>query len=331
VRDYLQVVKKLEGFYSKCRGSQSIGGVAQQGDEELRQNLVGYANYTFDELEKAQRWRRGFQVQTAVTTPGTATITLAEWLQFHRIYWRESTGQIVPMELVEQREARLLYGDGANAARGRPRMYSILANDTLQIFPAPDAGGPDGGNYTLQVEYYNRLSKIVETTGTTAASTVLTVPSTVYLAANGISAANAAGAKVVIRTAGAATGLVAPLNFDDFLTTWSAFPLATTVTLGAQPDSVVTSQQVFFNATNWLIDLQPQVLLFAMLREIANYLKDTTGYSTWEGRYQKALADLEEWDAQSRHDQEVFASGISGQREGQFRGINGSSWGTGYW
>ena len=335
MRDYLQVVKALEGYYSKCRGNLTVGGVPQVGDEELRSNLVNYANSTYREVERANRWRLAFKATTFVTTPGTSSYFLVNgrWLHFHRIYWRESTGAIVPLELVEQREARLLYGDGPNAARGKPRMYSILENSNIQLYPTPDNGGPDSGNYTLQIEYYSELPQLIETTGTTAASTTLTVPSTVYLTAAGADAANATADKVVVRSAGGLTGIAAPYQNDDFLIDWTAFPTPTTVTLGAQPTVVVTSQQTFFYATNWLIDVWPKVLIFGMLREIATYLKDTTGYTTWEGRYQKELEDLMEWDQQSRHDQEVFASGVAGQRQGQFRGLSATyPWGnSGVW
>lgn len=326
MRDYLQVVRAVEGYYP-----QALGGASGK-DERLRSSLVRFINATFREIERVNRWRLGFKVVTQATTPNLATYTPAagRWLHIHQVYWREATGRIRPLELLEQKEARWVYGDGPNAMPGEPRLYAVLGDSTIQLYPTPDGNGPDAGNYTLQFEYYAELPQIIETTGTTAGTTALTVPATAYLTDQGAIAANPTADRLSIRGAGAATGLASPNDKDDSVQPWTAFPGATTVTLTSAPPTNVTAGQTFLYSTNWLIDVWPKVPLFGMLREVANYLQSTTDYATWEARYQKELEDLMEWDQQSRHDREVLAAGVSGQREPQMKGRGDWGWPYGW-
>lgn len=328
MRDVLQIIRAAESYYP-----QALGAVAQK-DERLRSSLTRYLNANFREIERITRWRRGWKNTTIVTVPSTSTYSLAggRWLFIHEIYYRLSTGTIVPLELLEEQEGRLVYGDGANAAPGKPRYYSVL-NQQIQLYPTPDDAGPDSGNYTLQIEYYSELPQIIETVGTWAggAPTTITVPATAFLTEQGADPANPGLDTLSLRNAGNLTGLAAPNDKSDYVGVWSAFPNATDVTIATAAASAVTTFPLYLYSTNWLIDVWPKVPLFSLLREIAAYLQSTTDVSMWEGRYQKELSDLMDWDVGSHADHEIMAAAVSGQREPILKGRGYWDWASGFW
>lgn len=328
-RDYLAIVKQVEGYQPKALGTATLNAVLQTQDEPLRQNLLDYANFALSELEKVNRWRKGFTATTVVTAAGTSLYSFASngWINIHKIYWRYSTGRVVEMELMDQQEPRMIFGDGPNAQQGPPRFYALVGaqGSQLQLYPTPDASGPDSGNYTLQIEYYQSLPKLIETVGTTTAlSTTLVVPSTAYLTAAGALAANPNLDTLSVRGAGNPTGKSGPNANDDLVTPWTAFPSAINVTMSSPAVTAIAgaTAQVFLYSTNWLIDNGPKVLLYAMMREVASYEESTDDYAKWEARYEKALEDLMEWDQQSRHDVEVLAGAVAGQRQPLLRDID---------
>jgi hypothetical protein len=47
------------------------------------------------------------------------------------------------------------------------------------------------------------------------------------------------------------------------------------------------------NASNWILASHPDAYLFGALVESAPYLKDDPRVGTWEGRFQRALAEME--------------------------------------
>lgn len=328
MRDYLAIIKQLEAYYPKARGTATLNGALQAQDEDLRQALVPFANSTMRAIERVNRWRMGYMTTTVVTASGTSLYSFSggSWTHIHRIYWRWSTGRIVPLELMEQNEPRLVYGDGSGAIPGNPRFYALVGarGDQIQLFPTPDGAGPDAGNYTLQIEYYQELPQIIEAAATTGAASVtgtfVPANSGTYVLANGALSANPNTDVVVVRGAGAPTGLTGINAFDDASTTWSAI-VANTFTMATAAVTVATGAQTFFYAANWLIDIWPKVLAFGMLREVAQYLQSDK-IAVWDARYEKELEDLMEWDQQSRHDVEVLAAGVSGQRQAQLRDIN---------
>jgi len=324
MRDYIEVVRKVEGYYP-----QSVGSAVGK-DETLRRNLSGYYNQCLREIGQAQRWQRNFKATTITTIAGTALYTLngGNWQTIEQMYWLDVTGRQVPVELVQQEEARAIFGAGPLPQQGRPCYAALMPGRQIQIFPVPDAAGPSSGNYDLVVEFYQDLPQIIETTGSTTATVgTVTVPSVPYLTTRGAVAANPGGDKISVRAAGYDGGLGSK---DDFVEAWSAFPTPTTITVPTVP-STVASAQTFLYSTNWLIDEYPVVPLFAMLREVASYLKSKEDYSLWEGRFQLVLQGMIGDDLDARTQREVLASAVTGQRQPQFATRpGGQGWGPGW-
>ena len=342
-RDYLQIIKRIEGMYPKAKGTTTLVGIQQNQDEQLRLNLVGYFNDIFRELEEIQRWQRNFFVNQIVTTPGTSEYLLpgalissagvGDNLSFiNRIYYRLSSGRIVDLELYDANEPRMMVGDGPNAVPGAPRWYSlqgtqILSNSNLQIqlYPTPDGSGPDSGNYTLQLEYYSQFQQIAESvvdTDGAGNANFHVAGSGTYLQALGIPvSATLTNQFVSIRTGGNPTGLGLTFARDDYIATWlgmtSSFSGVASVPFLSQ-----TSLPIYYNTKNWLIDLAPAVLVAGVNRQVATYLKDATDYQMWENRYQALLEALVEYDSNMRHDIEVLGGALGGQVQRMLQDID---------
>jgi hypothetical protein len=336
-RDYLALVKIVEGLYYKTGG-----GTA--GDEILRQQLVGYANFAQREIERMQRWRLGWRTATQTTTAGTDTYQLpADFSTPKRLWYVTASGGQQELELLEDRELRAVFGEGPLAPRGSPRYWAYQppnpsavvnlttqpvdlnpgAAGTYQLFPTPDNAGPSSGNYPLQLDYYAELGQIAETAGqVTLGNPTLTFSAAGagnYLLSVGMPATSGP-LTLSIRGAGYATGIVAAPNLtDDLVCSWNAL-VANTVQLGTgsaplnSPSTSVGAGQVFFNSSNWLIRSFPKVPLFAMLREVASYLFADQTYQKWETRYQHELELLVDWENDADHTDEVLAAGVAGQR-----------------
>lgn len=58
------------------------------------------------------------------------------------------------------------------------------------------------------------------------------------------------------------------------------------------------------NQTNWLTDYAPDILLYATLLESMGYLKNDERVSTWQEYYNRALASLNNQDAQRVEDRQ---------------------------
>ena len=350
-RDYYQIIKRVEGISPKSRGTTQLSGVSQSQDEILRRNLVGYANDVLRELEEANRWGRNFFVNSWVTTPGTALYPLPGPLvsaagnadvmtHVHRLYYRMSSGRVVQLELYDQQEPRWMVGDVPTPANptdvgvtGKPRWYSIMGTGNLGvsqpsilIFPAPDSSGPDGGNYTLILEYYSAFQQFAESAvipnNAGVTQTFFGANTGNYLTSIGIPASSSlTGQFCSIRAAGYTnlSGVSTTAN-EDIIAPWqnlvaaSVDVVATVVVGGYCP--------IMFNSRNWIIDLRPNLLLYGILRNVAAYLKDDQGYSIWEQRFQKELEDAMEWDQQSRHDGEVLAGAVGGQQQRMLQDID---------
>jgi hypothetical protein len=340
-RDYLQIVRAVEGLYPKSKGLGDQANFPNQ-DEQLRIQLAVFANEVFREVERMRRWRLGWKTAQITTGQGTALYDLPTDCQaVKRIWWKKASGGIQILRLADESEIRLVKGEGTVPPQGSPQLWAWApanwitnsgqllgtgARGRFQIWPAPDGQGPDSGQYTLQIDYYAELGPIVECVcSTTAGGSSLTLPSNVgnYLQSMGLSSPNPAnaGSEVTVRGAGSPTGVTAIGN-DDFTGAWGTIS-ASSVTLPlALTPTLVTSAQTFFNSTSWLIRSFPKVVLFAMLREVASYLYADQKYQIWEQRYQKELELLQAWDDDAEHGVEVLAGAVGGQLQPQFRDID---------
>ena len=337
-RNVIGVFKDCEGLYPKCVGTQTLNTLAQTGDEVLRQNLVPYLNKVSDELEQAQRWRRNFVTLNFTTTPNQAYypsfITPNSIIYIHKAYWLTSAGQLRLLELMDQQEPRAAFGEGSASTSSDPRYYAIL-NDQIELFPAPDANGPNGGNYTIYFDCYTRLPKVIQGTCQTLGTQFVNVPSTSYYTAQGVDPANVAGNYLSIRGAGNDSGIAGPNEFDDYTDKWTQLISGQFAVVGSVPTVLAAGTPIFVNSVNWLLDQRPQVYLYGILRQVASYLQSPTDYQTWEARYQKELLDLMDWDNQFRHDNEVMASAVRGQNQPELADINYGNWSSigayGWW
>jgi len=308
MRDFVEVLKQVESLYPS-----SAGGTSK--DEALRASLVLYTNSLFKEIEREQHWAIARTRTNIAVVAGTATYPIpAGVTAIQYVYYLDTSGAQVTIDLYEVSELRRVYGEGAVAAPGRPVKWAYIEPAAgvrqIQFFPVPDA------TYTMVVEGYSALTPIAETTGaTSAASTVLTVNSTAYLTALGVPA-NGGAASVSVRAAG---NLGVGGAADTHVTTWSAFPTANTVTMGAAAVTAVTPAQVFFNSQNWLITDFDKVVLFGLLRMVASYLRDDAGYASWEQRYQHEMDLMRNYEFDRSRSLELMAVGMQGQRQSELR------------
>jgi hypothetical protein len=326
-RDWLQIAEAIEAAYPR-----SLGGAT--GDENLRLQLVDWANDGMNEIQKIRRWTLAFGTATTVTTPGTSTYAIPNGIApLDNLYYVDASGYPQVIENYTRIQASLRIGEGASVPNGIPRYFayvasgglvvnqSINATMSIQLFPAPDNAGPSSGNYTLVFEGYQLLTAIpiVETTGSiTSGASTLTVPSTSYLVGKGVPSNNGF---VSVRGAGFAQS--ATIN-DDFVTNVGAAIVVpgTSVTLSTLAGATVTTAQTFFNTVNWLIREYPKVLEFAVMREVATRLGSKDDYQKWEARYQHELELLEDAEIDRAKLQETWLTWTPGQRVPQLRRLD---------
>ena len=286
-------------------------------DETLRSNLVRYANDLIQEIDQMQRWSYNWSNTSSITTTsGTATYTMPTgMLMVKNAYYVSSSGARMNLTKYETAELSRVYGDPSSSSTpiGIPLRWS-LDNRTVTIYPIPNDAGPTSNNYQIFFEGYGTTNPIVETTGTTtASSTTLTIPSTAYLTNLGVSNS----ATVAIRGAGYPQS--ATVN-DDWVTTATTIAATgTTSTLASAAITAVTTAQAFFNCQPWLITYFPKVMEFGMLREVASYLSAETDYQKWEARYQLELQKARELDLDRTMTLEILATAQGGQKDSQFR------------
>ena len=155
---------------------------------------------------------------------------------------------------------------------------------------------------------------MVTTGQTVGASPTLTVPSTGYLTARGLSATGSSLSVVAAGFQGANS------IADTLVTSWTAFPLSTTVTMGANAQATITTPvtPVYFNSVNWVILNYDHVVLFGVLREVAAYLKEN--FQTWDQRFQLAMENMAQADVDRRKDMEAQGVGVFGQQSSELLG-----------
>ena len=309
-RDWIDIVLDVEAAYLRATGGTLY-------DENLRSRLVPWANNAFKEIERIRRWPFAYGTAQQITTAGTQIYAIPAGITtISNLYYLDSTGTPILLALYDTMQMRESYGEGSAATPGPPTKWSIIGTN-IEIFPVPDSSGPTSGNYTLIFEGYQALTPIVETVSTPVAlGTSLTVPTTGYLVNRGVVTSGTTG--LSIRGAGFAyssTGL------DSWLTNWSAFPDATHVTVTTAPITAQSNAQTFFNSVNWLITDFPKVLEFAVMREVATYLKED--YTVWENRYQHEVDLMGDFAADRQTSIEQFATFTPGQRGLQLRRLDG--------
>ncbi len=264
-----------------------------------------------------RRWSLAYSTSTITTAAGTASYAIpGTILAMSHVYYLTDSGSPVELENYDAQELRRIYGEGANSIQGPPRGFAVEGAN-LQLFPVPDTNA--GSNYTIVVEGYRNLLQIVETTGTTvAASATLTVPSSAYLTARGLSTT---GSYLSVRSAG---NLGPSSVADTHFTNWTAFPAATTVTMSTPAITVATATQVFFNSWNWLIEAFDLVVLFGVLREVAAYEKENFG--VWQQRLDAALDEMAQYDADRRKTLISMGTAVTGQRQAQLAMLDSKLW-----
>lgn len=297
-------------------------------DTTLAAAVLRFFNQLQKRINTDRRWSLSYYAIPVVTVAGTAAYAIPTGMtNISHLYWLTTAGQPVTMESYDAMELRRRFGEGANSQQGQPRYFAVIGSN-IQVFPVPDASGPTGGNYTLQFEGYNQLVPIVETTGTTTtggASTTLTIPSTAYLTSLGVATA---GTYLSVLSA----GYPGPNSVaSTLLTTWTAFPSGTQVTMTEHAQAVATATRCFFNSANWLIQNFDQVVLFGVLREVAAYLKEN--FQVWDSRFEAAYDDMARFDVDRRKTLEMQGVGVTGQRQIELARTGRYGWGAdnGYW
>jgi hypothetical protein len=310
-REWTDIAAEIEGQYPTARG---FGGQ----DARLQLCLSRFANSFFKFFERTRRWSLAYKVVTITTTPNVAIYTIpAPMLTLSHVYYLTPTGAPVALDSYDAQELRTVYGEGANSIAAAPRFFAVEGTQ-LQLFPKPDTNG--GSNYSIFLEGQQSLPQMVETTGEIAgASANLVVPSSAYLSDLGLAAT---GTYVSVRGAGNLGPATAQIQAGTLLTSWSAFPDPTHVTLGANAATAVsTPGQVFFNSLNWLIQDFDLVILFGVLREIAAYLKED--FVTWDKRLQNELNELQQFDVDRRRTLISDGTGLTSQRLAQLARLDG--------
>ena len=307
------MVKRIEALYPQAIGT--TGGANH--DEGLRTTLVRWANDLVQEMDQMERWSYNFSNTNSITTTyQLATYTLPTGvLMIKNLYYVAASGQRMPLQKFETAELSRVYGDPSSTSTpvGIPLRWS-LDNRTVTIYPIPDNAGPTSGNYQIFFESYGTTSPIIETTGTTtASSTTLTVPSTAFLTNVGLTS----GATVAIRGAGYAQS--AAVN-DDWVTTATTIAASSiTSTLATAAPTAVTTAQTFFNCQPWVITYFPKLFEFGMLRQVADYLGADSDYQKWEARYQLEVQKARELELDRSMTLEILATAQPGQKDSQFR------------
>lgn len=339
-RDYVEILKRIEAHYP-----QALGTFSSQ-DTVLKANITNFTNDLIAELDREQRWSLSFAEPSFTTVAGQAAYTLPfptggsapliSQTFIDRLYWTDPvTGRITKMQRLAKDELQRVFGDfvAPDVNDGPPRYYTVegansnFGTPVMQIvlYPTPDFDGPTAGNYVIKMAGYFNTPQIVEVMGTSAVSTTLTVPSgtPTFLTDNGVPTASAAlGLNVSIRGAGRPSigGLV-----DTHVTGWSAFPLATTVTLTVAAAFALANTQVFFNSTNWYITHWPKLLIFGVLREVASYYGSVEKYAVWEQRFQDQLKRLRDYEFDRQRSMDAHAIAYAGADSSALRVPDGGS------
>lgn len=317
-RDWVSIAARIESFYPQAIGT--VGGGTR--DENLRKLLVPWFNDLQQYVDEMQRWSYNYlsgatdSTLTQVTTLDVSSYTLpAKVVLLKNVYYVDASGARVQLSKFEDSELSRVYGDPNSSLipDGIPRRWS-MNNRTVTLYPKPDFAGPTAGNYTIIYEAYCKTDQIVETTGTTtASSTTLTVPSTGYL--TDLAVAN--GCNLAIRGAGYLGGSSVAATF--VTTAATVATSSTQTTMGNAAITAVTSAQTFYNAIPWLVFWAPNVATYGVLRQVASYLQADTDYQKWEARFQNELEALRELDMDRDRTLEAFATAQPGQNDSQLR------------
>lgn len=323
-REFSDIVNLVVAHYPTA-----LGGAGQ--DSTLALSVVRFANQLFNAIDTERRWSFSYFSTSTTTVQGTAQYAIPTGMTaISHLYWLQSTaGAPVTMQNYDIQELRRMFGDGSAAQQGPPRYYAVIGSN-IQVFPTPDNTGPSSGDYPLVFEGYTRLVPVVQTSGTTTAgNSTLTVPSSAYLTDRGVGTSG-----TYLSVTGA--GNLGPSSIaDTFLTSWSSFPLSTTVLMGANAVTAVPAlgATCYFNSVNWVIQNFDHVVLFGVLREVAAYLKEN--FQVWDDRFKLAMDNMAQEDVDRRKDMEMQGTGVTGQSQSQLavlgRGGFYSGWGAGYW
>jgi len=334
----LQIVRAIEGLYPKTKGLGDPNFTNQ--DENLRIQLVPFANEVLRELERSRRWRLNWKTAQQVTSQGSAVYQMpVDYSTVKRIWYTTATGGIKTLRLADENEIRLVKGDSSSSIppQGAPLLWAqqppvpggaggLVAAPIQQfnIWPAPDFNGPTSGNYTLNIDYYSEFPQIIEVTASWAGG----MPNNqfqsagAYLLAQGLPASPTDEFHFfTIRSAGNPIGVTA-LGNDDYTNYYSSISGSNVNAGSTLIGSGFTNAQCFFNSANWIIRSFPKVMLFGMLREVVSYLYADQKYQIWEQRYQKELEMLDEWENDAQHGVEILAGAVAGQLQPQFRDID---------
>jgi hypothetical protein len=326
---------------------QAQGGTSR--DESLRAVLVSFANDTIAEIDRRQRWLRSYAEPT-VTTSGVQTYTLpfpaptaggglTSNLYVQRVYWEDANGRINRMLRYSKEELQRLYGDptGSNPNVGQPKYFAmepttaqtgsiVFGNPQMEliVYPCPDTSGPVSGNYVIHVCGYWATPPIIETTGTISGppTTTLVALSGAFLTANGVPS-DGTGYGLTVSIRGAGFPQSATVN-DDHTVQWQAIA-ANNVALVSAAQTAVSGAQVFFNSTNWMITHFPKVILFGMMREIANYYGNLQDYPVWEARFQEQVEQMSKYDFDNSRGVDQEAVAVTGQLASSLRRLEGFS------
>lgn len=319
-------------------------------DDILRAQLSGYANDTIAEIDREQRWTLSYAEPTFTTTQGTQSYaiplpttssSITSPLFMARLYYEDTAGRITILDRYAKEELQRAYGDPVGTQnQGAPTRYAIEPNANLAttaafgspalqiiLYPTPDGSGPEtapAGAYKIHVGGFYQIPPIIEVTGTSVATNAtLTVPSTVYLTNLGVPADGTSyGLTLSVKGAGALS--LNGVN-SSHVTSWSAFPTGATITMSVAAVANQTNAQVFFNSTNWVITHWPKLLLFGMLREVANYYGKTDDYTLWEARFHDQMDKLRQYEFARARGTNSLATAQVGQRASIFRRSEGYS------
>ncbi len=334
-RDYVEILKRVEGHYPQALGTSSSQDVV------LKAQLTGYVNDLIEEIDREQRWSLSFNTVNFLTAvgsnyyplpfPATGTSPLMRPTFIDRAYLKNlTTGQTTPLKRYDKEELQRVFGDAAGVNNwGTPKYYSIQASPTysggnptlaIEVYPAPDANGPETGDYRIFIEGYFQTPQIIEVQGSvTAASATLTVPSgtPTYLTDLGEpTASSGLGLNLSVRGG----GQIGPGGLaTTHVATWTAFPTATTITMGQNAITTIANTQVFFNSTNWMIRDWPHIILFGVLREVATYYGQTDKYAIFEQRFQDQMQRLRAYEYDVSRGKDAKANAFVGGNASVFR------------
>ena len=327
--DWVSIAQRIEALYPRATGGST-------GDEGCRQMLVPWVNDVFKEITRIRRWTRSYSRSSFVTVQGTQEYGTGTNENFGAYtnpalttgisnVWRVgAAGEVIPLRRFSPQEMRRAYGQGTVPPQGPPIGYSLALHSddaetqsmALKLYPIPDNSGPDSGNYTIWLEGYFDVPNMVEVVGTTttggsAVTLTLTTNQGTWL--QGLEVQPTSNSKNLLSVRGA--GYAGKTH----VTGWSGIG-ASSVTMLAAAQTVVTSAQVFFYSRNWIIHYYPKAVLFGVLREVAWRFKDD--YKSWESRFQHELDLMADAEFDLQHEQEMFLIGSTGQNQSELRALD---------